>query len=55
MGPLLVEETTRQQLVVQAREGGDLRWDSDAAVHSSTQRVVQMLQLIRATHEYQIT
>jgi uncharacterized protein (DUF1800 family) len=49
IGPLQVEEDTRQELIEQAREGGALRWDAADA----EQRVAEMLQLIVAMREYQ--
>jgi uncharacterized protein (DUF1800 family) len=49
LGPLEVDEATRQELLEQAREGGTLRWDAADA----EQRVGEMLQLIVAMREYQ--
>jgi hypothetical protein len=49
MGPLQVEDETRQELLEQARSGGNLSWDAADA----EQRVVEMLQLIVAMREYQ--
>jgi hypothetical protein len=49
IGPLEVGTETRQELLEQAREGGDLRWDAPNA----EQRVAEMLQLIVAMREYQ--
>lgn len=49
LGPLEMGETSRQELVEQAREGGALSWDAADA----EQRVVEMLQLIVAMREYQ--
>jgi hypothetical protein len=50
MGPLEVGIGTRQELLVHANEGGELRWDNSAAAE---QRVAQLLQLVVATREYQ--
>jgi hypothetical protein len=49
IGPLEVGTETRQELIEQAREGGELRWDA----HNAEQRVAEMLQLIVAMREYQ--
>lgn len=49
LGPLEMGETSRQELVEQAREGGVLSWDAADA----EQRVAEMLQLIVAMREYQ--
>jgi hypothetical protein len=49
MGPLQVEDETRQELLEQARSGGNLSWDAADA----EQRVVEILQLIVAMREYQ--
>jgi uncharacterized protein (DUF1800 family) len=49
MGPLQVEDETRQELLEQARSGGNLSWNAADA----EQRVVEMLQLIVAMREYQ--
>jgi uncharacterized protein (DUF1800 family) len=49
IGPLEVGAETRQELVEQAREGGDLHWNAKNA----EQRVAEMLQLIVAMREYQ--
>jgi hypothetical protein len=49
MGPLQVEDETRQELLEQARSGGNLSWDAANA----EQRVTEILQLIVAMREYQ--
>jgi uncharacterized protein (DUF1800 family) len=51
-GPIEVSETARNALLDFARKGGDLRLDSDQA---GEQRVAEMLQLIVATREFQVT
>ena len=53
MGPLEVRSENRQQLVDHARETGDLRWDTETAAESSTQRVGEMLQLVVSMREFQ--
>ena len=55
MGPLSVSETTREQLVTQAKAGGDILFGSGDEARSSAERVKEMLQLIVATREYQLT
>ena len=51
MGPLEVNEETRQELVDHAKIGGNLNWASDAA--GSSERVGELLQLIVSTRDYQ--
>ena len=53
MGPMEVTETTRQQLVGHADEGGVLTWSEGGQDHNAANRVAEMLQLIVATREYQ--
>ena len=53
LGPLEVNEATRQELVGLAEPGGGVTWDTDDAAHRSTQRVADMLALIVASREYQ--
>jgi uncharacterized protein (DUF1800 family) len=53
IGPTQVSKMTREELLTQARSGGDVSWDSQQAPDSSTQRVLEMLQLIAASREYQ--
>jgi len=53
LGPLEVASETHDELTSQAKQWGDLRWDNDASVQSSTKRAGEMLQLIVATREFQ--
>jgi len=53
LGPVEVNAETRQELVEQAKEWGQLRWDSEANANAADQHVGEMLQLIVATREYQ--
>jgi Protein of unknown function (DUF1800) len=53
LGPYEVAAETRQELIDQAKEWGQLRWDSEANAKTADQRVGEMLQLIVATREYQ--
>src|ERR687887_2326871 len=53
LGPYEVAAETRQELIDQAKEWGQLRWDSEASAKTADQRVGEMLQLIVATREYQ--
>ena len=53
MGPLSATDITHESLLEFAREGGDLTFKSDKEVGVSEERIVQMLQLIVATREYQ--
>ena len=51
MGPLEVNQETRQELVDHVKVGGDLNWASDAA--GSSERTGELLQLIVSTRDYQ--
>ena len=53
MGPLDVDDETRDELRGHAAEGGDVRWASDEDASTSTDRVSEMLQLIVSLREYQ--
>ena len=53
VGPIEVSEITRRELIEQAEEGGDLRWDSDENARESEQRVGVMLALIAASRDFQ--
>ena len=53
MGPLEVTKETRQELLSLAKDGGDLRWDTEASVASSARRTGDMLALVAASREYQ--
>ena len=53
MGPLQVNEETRQQLAGHAAESGTLTWASETEIDQSSQRVAEMLQLVVATREFQ--
>jgi hypothetical protein len=51
LGPMEIRDDTKQQLATQAKEWGQINWDSDAQLADT--RTSQMLQLIVATREYQ--
>jgi len=53
-GDLLVSEGTRQQLVEFAANWGEVSFTPEDAVACSEQRVVELLQVILATREYQM-
>ena len=53
IGPLEVTNTSRQELITLAQQGGDLRWDTDQVSSNSAQRIGDMLALIAASREYQ--
>jgi hypothetical protein len=53
LGPLDVGAQTRQELLAEAEEGGELRWDTEADAATSAHRVGVMLALISASREYQ--
>ncbi|HYZ41588.1 MAG TPA: DUF1800 domain-containing protein [Stellaceae bacterium] len=52
LGPMEVSGETKQELLSQAREWGQISW-SNGNAQASDQRVAQMLQLVVATREYQ--
>jgi hypothetical protein len=53
LGPLEIRADTREELLSQAKEWGQVAWDSDANAKIADQRAAAMLQLITATREYQ--
>ncbi|MBI3326289.1 MAG: DUF1800 domain-containing protein [Nitrospinae bacterium] len=53
LGPVEVNAETRQELIEQAKEWGQLRWDTEKNSKAADQHVGEMLQLIVATREYQ--
>ena len=53
LGPLVIRDDTRQELAAQAKEWGQISWDSKANSQQADTRTSQMLQLIVATREYQ--
>ena len=53
IGPLEVGEQTRRELLAQAEEGGELRWETDEEGRASEQRIGVLLALIAASEEYQ--
>jgi hypothetical protein len=53
IGPVEVGADTRQELLSQAKEWGQVTWDSDSNAKIADQHTAEMLQLIAATREYQ--
>ncbi len=53
IGPLDVSEMTYDELLTQAKEGGDLVWDTPQEIESSERRVGIVLALIAASRDYQ--
>ena len=53
MGPLKATDATLKELMTQAEQGGELRWDTEEASSASGRRVGDMLALIAASREYQ--
>ena len=53
IGPVEVKDDTRRSLIEYTTANGELKRDSEEARASSADRVVEMLQLISATAEYQ--
>ena len=54
MGPLTVSQDSRQELVAHAAAGGELRFGSEGEDHASSERIVELLQMIASTREYQL-
>ena len=53
MGPLEVDQDTRQELVDHVKEGGTLSWGTERESASSSQRIAELLQLIVSVRDYQ--
>ncbi len=53
IGPVEVNEGTRDELVRLAEPAGEMRWDTKEAFHVSARRVGDMLSLIASAREYQ--
>jgi hypothetical protein len=53
IGPVEVGADTKQELLSQAKEWGQVAWDSDSNAKIADQHTAEMLQLIVATREYQ--
>ena len=54
MGPLYVSETTKEELLVHASSEGEVRFDDNGQNGSAEGRVVEKMQLIASTREYQM-
>jgi hypothetical protein len=53
LGPVEVGADTRKELTEQAKQWGQIRWDSAADTQAATRHTGELLQLIVATREYQ--
>ncbi|MCI0782571.1 MAG: hypothetical protein J4N93_14860, partial [Chloroflexi bacterium] len=53
IGPITVDEGTRNELVAHAQRSGDLRHGSSAEETEFTRRTGEMFQMIAATAEFQ--
>jgi hypothetical protein len=53
IGPVEVGQDTKQELLAQAKEWGQVSWDSDSNAQIADRHAAEMLQLIAATREYQ--
>jgi hypothetical protein len=53
LGPMDVGKQTYSELLAQAEEGGELRWETEPDAKTSEHRVGIMLALISASREYQ--
>jgi hypothetical protein len=54
MGPLRVDERTRQQLIDHMAAAGDITFETDDDQTTAAERIRELLQLIVATREYQL-
>ena len=54
LGPLEMSGAGRQELIDHAAEEGDIRFGSEEDDRYATQRVIEMLQLVVSTREYQL-
>ena len=52
-GPMEVGDATYAELLEQARQGGDVRWDTDAANAAAERRAGTLLALIAASRDFQ--
>ncbi len=53
VGPIEVSDITRGELLAQAEESGDLRWDTEEDAKQSEQKVGLMLALIASSRDFQ--
>jgi hypothetical protein len=53
IGPLEVNQSTRQELLTQAQEDGDLKWDTAEEDAAAERRIGIMLAMVAASREYQ--
>ena len=53
LGPVQVGSDTKAELASQAKQWGQISWDSEANAKIADQRAAEMMQLIAATREYQ--
>ena len=53
MGPLEVDDATRQELVAHAQTDGNILWATSADVENGERRISEMLQLIVSLRDYQ--
>lgn len=54
MGPLSIDQRTRQQLVDHMAAAGDLDFETTGDSGAAPERIRELLQLIVATREYQL-
>ena len=53
VGPIEVSDITREELLAQAEESGELRWDTEENTKQSEQKVGLMLALIASSRDFQ--
>jgi hypothetical protein len=53
LGPVEVNADTKKELTDQAKEWGQVSWDSDPNAQLAAKRATEMMQLIVATREFQ--
>ena len=53
LGPVQVGSDTKKELTDQAKQWGQIKWDTPAHEQAATKHTAELLQLIVATREYQ--
>ena len=54
MGPIVVSEATRRELIDHAASGGEIGFSTEEEARSSARKVQEIMQLVMSTREYQL-
>ena len=54
LGPLEISDNDRQELIDHAAQEGEVRFGSEEEDRHATERIVEILQLVVSTREYQL-